>query len=174
MDDDPLVRRVGQLTLERAGYAVAVASSIAEALGIAASARIDAAIVDYFLASGECGCDLIAPLRSVHPSIRITILSGLGMLGDLVRHTQASGADHVASKTTYNWLDLARPRPSTPAPRASAKFDLEAYKRDVIHGTYLVHNRNTTAAARALGIERSTLQRRLRRCPAPDMEEDEE
>jgi ActR/RegA family two-component response regulator len=166
VDDDPLIRIVSKRTLERAGVDVVTAGSVSEALD-----RVDAhgvpcqtGILDYFLGASECGCDLIAPLRARNPSIKIVVLSGLGVLAELVRHAHAAGADIVASKVNPDWLALARADPSDPG-RARADVDLYALKRELIHGAFLVHRRNVSVTARALRIKRSTLQRVLRKMP---------
>jgi ActR/RegA family two-component response regulator len=171
VDDDRLIQRAARSSLERAGFDVVTADSIAGALAVAG--RFDVALVDYFLAAGECGCDLIGPLRAAHPSIRIVIVSGLAALADLVRHALSAGADLVASKTQPDWPALARAPVSAPAP-VPPGVNLAALKRELTHGAYLVHNRNVTVAARALGIKRSSLQRRLRRAPLPRLDVEEE
>jgi len=166
-----LIQRVARSSLERAGFDVVTADSIAGALAVAG--HLDVALLDYFLDAGECGCDLIAPLRAAHPSIRIVVMSGLAALADLVRHALSAGADLVASKTRPDWPALARALASPPAPVPPA-VDLAALKRELTHGAYLVHHRNVTIAARALGIKRSSLQRRLRHAPLPMLDADEE
>ena len=172
VDDDALIRKVSQRSLARAGFHVAVAGSMGEALGPPGSGagRFDAAILDFFLGPGECGCDLIAPLRAANPSIRIAILSGLGTMPDLVRHAHRAGADLVAAKTHINWPALARGETGTPPVPVASAIELEAFKRAFIHGTYIVHHRKVACTARALGISRSSLQRILRKSPPPDFE----
>jgi len=172
VDDDPLIRRVGRMALDRAGHDVEVAGSIAEALQELQEDAFDVAILDYFLEAGECGCDLIPPLRARQPSIKIIIMSGLGVLGELVRHAHAAGADLVASKPHIDWLALARGQAEPSTTRCSAAVDLATLKRDIIHGAFLVHRRNVSLTARALGIKRSSLQRRLRKSPLPDVEDE--
>lgn len=167
VDDDPLICKVSARALAAADFDVVVAGDAMEALGPIRARSFDTAILDYFLGPGECGCDLIAPLRAHNPTIRVVILSGLGMLPDLVRHAYGAGADLVACKAQLDWLALASGGPAAADPSASAT-ELGAFKRAVIHGTYLVHRRNVTSAARALGVTRTSLQRLLRRSPPPE------
>ncbi len=168
VDDDPLFRKVSARALEVADFDVAVAGAAEEALEPIRTRSFDTAILDYFLGPGECGCDLIAPLRAHNPRIRVVVVSGLGMLPDLVRHAHRAGADLVACKAHMDWRALASgDTASTPNPRTSAT-ELGAFKQAVIHGTYLVHRRNVTSAARALGVTRTSLQRLLRKSPPPE------
>lgn len=165
VDDDPLIRKVSARALEVAEFDVVVAGAAAKALEVIGTRSFDTAILDYFLGPGECGCDLIAPLRAQSPRIRVVVVSGLGMLPDLVRHAYLAGADLVVPKADVDWRALASGQPAVaPDPRTSFT-ELEAFKRAVVHGTYLVHRRNVTSAARALGVTRSSLQRLLRRSP---------
>jgi ActR/RegA family two-component response regulator len=173
VDDDRLIRRIGQRTLAQAGLGVTVAASIAEALAGLGDATIDVAIIDYFLGPSQCGCDLIAPLRKHNRAMRIAVVSGLGILPELVQHALAAGADLVASKMTIDWVALARGDPSSPRAPLRPSIDLESLKREAIQGAYLVHNRNVSRTARALGIHRSNLQRALRRMSSPMLEDEE-
>jgi len=173
VDDDALIRKVSERSLTRAGFQVIVASSAAQAHELASAHSFDAAILDYFLGPGECGVDLIAPLRSSNAVIRIAILSGLGVLPDLLRHAHAAGADVVASKASVDWIALARGDSAIPPGPIRPTVDLAAIKRDAIHGAYLVHRRNISSTARALGMKRSNLQRVLRKTPPPALNEGE-
>ncbi|HTE51535.1 MAG TPA: response regulator [Kofleriaceae bacterium] len=172
VDDDPLIQRVSRLTLERAGFEVVVASSLAGAIAQLEAGALDAALLDYFLGVDECGCDLIAPLRARHPAIRVVVMSGLGALAELIGHAHAAGADLVVSKAQVDWVGWAGGTPASPAPPLRATVDLNALRYQVIHGAFLVHRRNVSHTARALGIKRTSLQRILRRSPLPALEED--
>ena len=149
-----------------------VAASSAEALVLAGQRRFDVAVIDYFLGPGDCGCDLVGSLRARNPAIRITVISGLGVLSEVVCHAYSAGADRVASKNGVDWIALARGSASPPPPARPA-VNLTALKRDVVHGAFLVHRRNVSSTARALGLSRSTLQRTLRQAPPPALEDDD-
>jgi len=172
VDDDALIRNLGARVLGRAGFDVTLADTVAAALALPDPWTFDAAILDYFLIPGACGCDLIAPLRSNNPSIWIAILSGLGDMPELSRHAHRAGADVVASKGNVDWVSLVLGE-RTPPHAMNPSVNLDAIKRDVIHGTYLVHRRNISQTARALGMKRGNLQRILRKTPPPDVEEEE-
>jgi ActR/RegA family two-component response regulator len=172
VDDDDLIRVVGARILARAGFRPTVAQTASAALALLDALTFDAAILDYFLIPGQCGCDLIAPLRAHNPAIHVAVLSGLGDLPDVIRHAHRAGADVVASKHHIDWVGLARGE-SAPAPPPSPAVNIDALKRNAIHGTYLVHHRNMTQTARALGMKRGNLQRILRKQPPPDVAQDE-
>lgn len=168
VDDDPLIQVISRRVLERAGVQVSVAGSVAEGLAKLGAHALDLAILDYFLGGGECGCDLIAPLRARYPSIRVVVMSGLGDLPELIRHAHQMGADQVVSKIQVDWAALVRGDASAARPRPAV--DLGSLRREAIHGTFLVHHRNVSTTARALGLNRSSLQRVLRKTPPPELE----
>lgn len=170
VDDDALIRRVAERSLARAGFDLSTAGTAEQAYVLSTVFAFDVAIIDYFLGPGECGCDLIASLRARNPAIRIAVLSGLGVLPDIVRHAHAAGADVVATKANVDWPTLARGESPLPPAPIRPTVDLAALKRDVIVGTLLVHRRNISTTARALGMTRSSLQRLLRsiKPPVPD------
>jgi ActR/RegA family two-component response regulator len=172
VDDDPLIRRVARLTLERAGVALTSAGDLAQARAALDERTFDVAILDYFLGAAECGCDLIPVLRAHCPEVEIVVISGLADLAELVRHAHAAGADRVASKATVDWLALVGAAPAAPSPRVDARVNLADLRRHVIHGTFLVHRRNVSSTARALGMSRSALQRVLRRTPVAEPEDE--
>jgi ActR/RegA family two-component response regulator len=171
VDDDEDIRELSELLLGRAGFRVTVAASGAEARALSNAQTFDVAFIDYFLGAREFGCDLIAPLRARNPRTRIIVVSGLGMLSELARHAYASGADLVASKSDVDWVELARADETPPPQPVRPIVDLDALKRRAIHGAYLVHRRNVSATARALGMKRSNLQRILRKTPPPTLAE---
>lgn len=173
VDDDCLIQIISRRALDRAGFDAAAAGSSAEALAVLGDRRVDVAILDYFLGPDERGCDLIEALRAHNASMRIAVVSGLGMLPELVQHAHAVGADLVASKMNIDWVALARGDRSIPRAPLRPSIDLESLKRDAIQGAYLVHHRNVSRTARALGIQRSNLQRVLRRISSPSIEDEE-
>ncbi len=165
VDDDPLIREASARALEVADFDVVVAGAAGEALAAIGARAFDTAILDYYLGSGVCGCDLIAPLRARSPRVRVVVLSGLGMMPDLARHAYHAGADHVACKARIDWPALASGRTAAAPDPITSSTELGAFKRAVVHGTYLVHRRNVTSAARVLGVSRTSLQRLLRKIP---------
>lgn len=167
VDDDPLILRVGARALTAAGCDVTVAGTLLAAMASMTARSFDLAILDYFLGPAESGCDLIVPLRARNPGVRIVVVSGLGALPDVACNAHRAGADLVVGKASIDWSSLAKGETAT-SDSETPPIDLEAFKREVIHGTYLVHRRNVSSTARALGITRTSLQRMLRRNPPPE------
>ncbi len=77
VDDEPSVRRSSVALLQRAGFEVAQAASVEEALALVAShdAPIDAVLSDVVMPHAT-GIELAADLRSSSPSIEVLLFSG--------------------------------------------------------------------------------------------------
>jgi EAL domain-containing protein (putative c-di-GMP-specific phosphodiesterase class I) len=75
VDDDPLVRRSVERILVREGYQVVTAVDVAEAVRIAGTQRLDAALVDFAL-TGEDGLQVLSRLREIQPSCLRILMTG--------------------------------------------------------------------------------------------------
>jgi signal transduction histidine kinase/CheY-like chemotaxis protein len=91
-----------KLLLERKGYRVKVAPSIAEALDVAARDGFDLLISDIGLPDGS-GIDLINALSKRRP-VKGIALSGFGMEEDIKRSIEAGFAEHLIKPVTYQKL----------------------------------------------------------------------
>ncbi len=101
-DHEPTLA-VLQRLLNRAGHAVATASSVAAALELAAREPFDALISDIGLPDGT-GVELMRTMRSQH-GLRGIALSGYGMEEDLTRSLEAGFVAHLTKP-----VDLAQLR----------------------------------------------------------------
>ncbi|HEV8543967.1 MAG TPA: response regulator [Verrucomicrobiae bacterium] len=77
VDDEVATRDLYQLYLERNGYCVITASSVAEALQILARDRICLALIDVFL-NGDNGMELLKGIKAARPDFPVVMMSGLG------------------------------------------------------------------------------------------------
>ncbi len=92
LDDEPNIGASLRLILEREGYAVSIARTVAEAKAI--SDRVDALLLDVRLPDGS-GIDLLRYLRERdHPAPAIMI-SGHATIADAVEATRAGAFDFL-------------------------------------------------------------------------------
>jgi CheY-like chemotaxis protein len=82
VDDDPGVRKVTTLLLERNGYTVLCATNGIEALMLYASygARLDVVLTDVDMPEMN-GIELAARIRASHPAAKILVMSGCLPIG---------------------------------------------------------------------------------------------
>lgn len=96
IDDDPDIRTVGRLALERVGgFEVALASSGAEALRALAGARFDVILLDAMM-PGESGLALLARVRA-RVEVPVIFLTARVQQRD-VEEYRAAGAAGVIAK----------------------------------------------------------------------------
>jgi CheY-like chemotaxis protein len=93
VDDDPAVRGALARALERRGHQVILASSGAEGARLWREAASDLVILDVHMPDMD-GIELLAQLRSLHPTVPILIVSGGADTRklDLLRTSQLLGA----------------------------------------------------------------------------------
>ncbi len=161
VDDDAPFRTRLQLTLERKGFAVTGAGSIAEARRLAGSVKPGHAIVDMRLEDGN-GLDLVAELRALRPDIRIVVLTGYGNLATAVAAVKAGAVDYLAKPADPEDIvaaltALPGTRPEAPAEPMSA----DRVRWEHIQRVYELCSRNVSETARRLKMHRRTLQRIL-------------
>jgi DNA-binding response OmpR family regulator len=99
IDDHTEIRELLRLTLQAAGYDVAVAPNGREGLEIHRERPAELVITDIFMPEQE-GLETIQELRRQSPSPKIIAMSGGGSLGTLEYLPAAKefGADHAIGK----------------------------------------------------------------------------
>ncbi|MEF2072974.1 response regulator [Consotaella aegiceratis] len=75
VDDDPLIQGAVRASLQRHGFAVALAGDGVEGLEISARWPIDLAIVDLFMPNME-GIETLRTLRQRQPDLPVIVMSG--------------------------------------------------------------------------------------------------
>lgn len=94
LEDDVAVRRLVTNHLEQRGFAVTVATTVAEALQHVAHDAFDVAILDLSLPDGS-GLAVLASLRALGATTHVTILSGAGGEIDRVGALDLGADDYV-------------------------------------------------------------------------------
>lgn len=141
--------------------AVVTAKDAATALKVAREARPQLAIVDLRL-GGDSGVKLIPELKREHPKMSIALCSSYLSVVSAVAAVQA-GADHVLAKP-YSIKDALRWVKGEVVPEDLQETPtLERVEWEHIMRVLADCEGNQSAAARRLGIYRSTLRRRIRK-----------
>ena len=167
VDDDQVFCGVLAKALERRGYAVAAAVSVAEAQQHIESRRPEFAVVDLRI-SAESGLSLVRQLAALSPPARSVVLTGYGSIATAVEAIKL-GALHYLTKPVEVEEILAALRGQTPLMSETAAeprtLSVRRAEWEHIQRVLSEHGGNISAAARALGIHRRTLQRKLRKRP---------
>ena len=166
VDDDPLFRAAMARGFRGRGFLVSQAGSAGEAGRKLAEAKPDLAVVDLFLPE-LCGLELVAEVLSRAPAARVVVVSGYSSVATAVEAMRLGAVGYVSKPTTCEKiLDAAVAAPDASralgrmASPSLARLEWEHLNRVVAECAG-----NVTEAARRLGIDRRTLQRKLRKRP---------
>lgn len=161
-DDDALRSRLG-IAMQKRGFEVTSAASVADGLRAVATEAPDYAIIDLRLRDGS-GLDVIEALEQQHPDTRAIILTGYGNIPTAVAAAQLGAVDYIAKPATADEIvdtlmapkGTKPPAPDAPISPEDARFE---HIEQVFHGA----GENVSETARQLQMHRRTLQRILRR-----------
>ena len=97
VDDEEQIRDLLTQFFRAHEYEVSVATSSAEALRGIKERQPDLVVLDIGL-DQEDGLKLLGTFKSLHPEIKVIMLTGMGLVEDLVQEAQQNGADGYMSK----------------------------------------------------------------------------
>jgi two-component system cell cycle sensor histidine kinase/response regulator CckA len=104
VDDDPLIRGLGQELLERLGYRVETAGDGSEALEkFQGRERVDLVVLDYCL-PGRNGCEVLKEFKILDKRARVLVASGFLSSQDMAS-LKEEGAQGLINKP-YRLTDL--------------------------------------------------------------------
>ena len=159
-DDDPLRGRLSR-AMEKKGFIVKEAKSVAEGLEIVKKSPPNFAVVDLRLEDGN-GLDVIKELSKHKSDSRIVMLTGYGNLPTAVAAVKAGAIDYIAKPVDADDVEsalLAAPESKAKPPENPMSAD--RVKWEHIHRVFELCNRNVSETARRLKMHRRTLQRIL-------------
>jgi two-component system response regulator RegA len=168
VDDDPAFTRVLARAMTRRGFEVQVARDVASALTLAQQQPPDLATVDLKM-EGPSGLSLIPQLKQINPEIRILVLTGYASIATTVEAIKAGAHNYLPKPADADQIlraletreDAATPAVEIPdTPLSVNRLEWEHIQK-VLHE----HEGNISATARALGMHRRTLQRKLAKHP---------
>lgn len=160
-DDQPFRTRLGR-SMEKRGFEIALAESLAEGTEIARRVVPAFAVIDMRLADGN-GLDLVPVLRDLRNDCRIVMLTGYGNIATAVAAVKAGAVDYLAKPADADQIESAllartdRPLPTPPEHPMSA----DRVRWEHIQRVFEQCERNVSETARRLRMHRRTLQRIL-------------
>ncbi len=159
-DDEPFLRRLAR-AMEKRGFSVTAAQSLAEGRDLVRSKPPAYAVVDLRLEDGN-GLDIVEFLRERREDARIVVLTGYGAIATAVAAVKIGATDYLskpadANDVTAALLSGADDKPEPPENPMSA----DRVRWEHIHRVYELCDRNVSETARRLNMHRRTLQRIL-------------
>ena len=159
-DDEPFLRRLTK-AMEKRGFRVESAGSVAAGRAIATARPPAYAVVDLRLTDGN-GLDVVEVLNDKRPDCRVVVLTGYGAIATAVAAVKIGATDYLskpadASDITNALLACGDDLPPPPENPMSA----DRVRWEHIQRVYELCDRNVSETARRLNMHRRTLQRIL-------------
>jgi two-component system response regulator RegA len=161
VDDDPPYRQRLALAMERRGFQVATADSVATGIAAARERPPAYAVVDLRLGDGS-GIEVVSALRAVREDARIIILTGYGNIATAVAAVKSGAIDYLPKPADADAVEaalLAREGALPPPPEQPMTADRVRWEH--IQRVFEQCDRNVSETARRLRMHRRTLQRIL-------------
>ena len=159
-DDAPLCQRLAR-AMEKRGFAVDTAESVAGGVAAARSRPPAFAVVDLRLGDGS-GLEIVTALRGARPGARIVVLTGYGNIATAVAAVKAGALDYLPKPADADAVEralLAREGETPEPPEDPMSADRVRWEH--IQRVFELCDRNVSETARRLKMHRRTLQRIL-------------
>ena len=159
-DDDPFLKRLAK-AMEKRGFEVETAGSVAAGRAIATARSPAYAVVDLRLEDGN-GLDVVEVLREKRPDCRVVVLTGYGAIATAVAAVKIGATDYLSKPADA--IDITNALLATgddlpPPPENPMSADRVRWEH--IQRVYELCDRNVSETARRLNMHRRTLQRIL-------------
>lgn len=159
-DDQPFLTRLAR-AMERRGFEVRTAASVAEGVSEVRKAAPAFAVVDLRLDDGT-GLDVVQALHGARDDARAVMLTGYGNITTAVAAVKLGAVDYLAKPADADDVEaalLASPDELPEPPENPMSADRVRWEH--IQRVYELCGRNVSETARRLNMHRRTLQRIL-------------
>lgn len=159
-DDAPFRMRLAR-AMERRGFEVSMAESVAEGLSLTRQSPPAFAVVDLRLEDGN-GLDVVETIRELRPDSRVIVLTGYGAIATAVAAVKIGAVDYLSKPADADDVEkalLSRGDDKPPPPENPMSADRVRWEH--IQRVFELCDRNVSETARRLNMHRRTLQRIL-------------
>ncbi|MEL7202580.1 MAG: ActR/PrrA/RegA family redox response regulator transcription factor [Pseudomonadota bacterium] len=159
-DDEPFLKRLAR-AMEKRGFQVETADSVAAGTAIATARPPAYAVIDLRLEDGN-GLDVVERIRERRGDSKIVVLTGYGAIATAVAAVKIGATDYLSKPADANDVTaalLAREDEMPPPPLNPMSADRVRWEH--IQRVYELCDRNVSETARRLNMHRRTLQRIL-------------
>jgi two-component system response regulator RegA len=164
VDDDPTLTRVLARALQRRGIEAITADSAETALEQAHQQAFSRAIVDLKMAHSS-GLELLPQLKAVQPELQVVILTGYSSIATTVEAIKRGACNYLCKPCGVDEILAAFGDQETGVSIPDKPPSVDRLEWEHIQRVLNEHEGNISATARALGMHRRTLQRKLQKRP---------
>ena len=167
VDDDEVFLSVLSRAMERRGFSVRCASSVAAAIELASLDPPQYAVLDLKM-PGESGLVLIEKLLDLDKETRIVVLTGYASIATAVEAIKLGAVHYLAKPARAEEIVAALQRDAegdVSAEVSEEPMSVDRLEWEHIQSVLAEHGGNISATARSLNMHRRTLQRKLAKKP---------
>lgn len=166
VDDHASQCMLVQRMFEQRGYAVRVAHSVEQACGLLDTWSPGFALVDLRM-PGPSGLSLIPRLKAANGQVRIVIVTGYASIATAVEAIKLGATHYLIKPVDADAVEAAFCRASgdETVPASKQLLSADRVEWEYIQHVLAQHRGNVSAAARAMGMHRRSLQRKLSKHP---------
>ncbi len=166
VDDDETLRLVLGKALQRRGYQVMAADSVAAARVCCQQQAPDYAVVDLNM-PGDSGLVLVDYLQQHHATCQTVVLTGYASIATAVEAIKLGAVHYLAKPANADEVVAAlnKPQGDTRLPVAEQPMSVKRLEWEHIQKVLAEVDGNISEAARRLNMHRRTLQRKLQKRP---------
>ena len=166
VDDDEVFCEALSRAFIRRGFNVYTAFNVESAVNMAADNVIDYAVIDLRIGE-ESGLFVVKEFNKIRPEIKMVVLTGYASIATTVEAIKL-GASHYLTKPAQaddilESLNCLSGNDNVVVP--TKPMSVQRLEWEHIQSVLAKHDGNVSAAARALGMHRRTLQRKLQKRP---------
>lgn len=166
IDNDESFTLVLARALQRRGFTTQSAHSDTEAIALAKGQSFNKAIVDLKM-QGVSGLTLIPTLKQLQPQLEIVMLTGYSSVATAVEAVKLGATNYLCkpASTTEILSAFANTSGDVEAVIPEKRPSVDRLEWEHIQKVLNENHGNISATARALGMHRRTLQRKLNKHP---------
>ncbi|MFO1418635.1 MAG: response regulator transcription factor [Methylotetracoccus sp.] len=169
VDDDPTFCAVLQQALQKRGFEVHAANDVDAGLALAEQIVPEYAVIDLRIGH-ESGLTLVKRLAELDVNTRVVMLTGFASIATAVEAIKLGAVHYLTKPADADEIVTALHREEGDASVEIKDKPLSVKRLEWEHlqKVLVAHEGNISAAARALGMHRRTLQRKLDKRPVKD------
>lgn len=166
VDDDETFTHVMARAMTRRGLRVTVAGSADEGLALARKDLPDYAVLDLKM-DGDSGLVLLPKLLELDPDMQVVILTGYSSIATAVEAIKRGARNYLCKPADADdvLVALLSDRAEVENLVPENPISVDRLQWEYIQRVLGEHEGNISATARALGMHRRTLQRKLQKRP---------
>ena len=166
IDDDPTLATMLERVLQRRGFSTSAANNAAQALELTHNIVFKRAIVDLKLGS-DSGLQLIRELKLRQSAMAIVMLTGYSSISTAVEAVKLGAVNYLCKPADADEILAAfgEQKTSLATEQTYTPISIDRLEWEHIQKILQENDGNISATARALGMHRRTLQRKLFKRP---------